>query len=141
MYSLYLLEASFALNLFVGVMMDNFGRAKKMCNGQVSYMTPEQQEWVKNYKIVKSISPYMGKYPPKDKIGKWCFNVCQHDWFEFTVLLLILLNTIVLATGYFGITPDHERAQEILNTVFSALFTAEMIMKLIAYRFTYFRSK
>jgi hypothetical protein len=141
-FVLFILVGSFfALNLFVGVMMDNFGRAKRLCNGQVAYMTPEQQEWVKNYKIVKSIGPYLFKKAPKDGIGKFMFDICQLHVFEYTVLGIISLNTIALASSYFGFSDSHEFALEILNTIFSGIFTVEMIMKLIAYRASYFRSK
>lgn len=141
-FVLFILVGSFfALNLFVGVMMDNFGRAKRMCNGQVAYMTPEQQEWVKNYKIVKSLSPYLNKKPPPDRLGQEMFKICQNPYFEYSVLTTIAFNTITLATTYFGISDTHRATLEILNTIFSSLFTVEMIMKLIAYRAGYFRSK
>ncbi|KAG7222210.1 hypothetical protein INR49_016624 [Caranx melampygus] len=47
---------------------------------------------------------------------------------------LILLNTICLAMQHHGQTPKFNDAMNILNMLFTGLFTVEMILKLIAFK-------
>ncbi|KAK7895355.1 hypothetical protein WMY93_020680 [Mugilogobius chulae] len=61
--------------------------------------------------------------------------VCgQLLYFEYLMFTLILLNTICLAMQHHGQTKSFNDAMNILNMLFTGLFTVEMILKLIAFK-------
>ena len=136
----------FALNLFVGVMIDNFGRVKdnqrtgKNKKGSM-FMTPEQQEWIRTYQLVKLIKPHATKVAPSDWIGMKMFEVQNHKYFEGTVLACIALNSIVLSISNFGMSDKLMEAIDVVNMIFAFIFTLEMAIKVLALRWTYLRSK
>ncbi|XP_057202250.1 voltage-dependent P/Q-type calcium channel subunit alpha-1A isoform X24 [Triplophysa rosa] len=53
--------------------------------------------------------------------------------FEYTIMALIALNTIVLMMKYYGASPAYEAVLAILNIVFTSLFSMECILKIIAF--------
>jgi hypothetical protein len=130
----------FALNLFVGVMIDNFEKTKKAQRKEFFGMTAEQQEWVKAKEIVMAIKPNLHPIRPEDWIGGICFDICQTHAFEYAIIFFIFFNTIVLAADFFGIDDTSRLVFDNLNTSFAYLFTLEMIIKLVALRRCYFQS-
>ncbi|CAI9544004.1 unnamed protein product, partial [Staurois parvus] len=50
------------------------------------------------------------------------------------MFVLILLNTICLAMQHYGQSCSFKEAMNILNMLFTGLFTVEMILKLIAFK-------
>ena len=131
----------FALNLFVGVMIDNFEKTKFAMQGDLVFMTPEQQEWTKAQKAVQGLRPHLQPRPPKDsKIGEFCFWLGNTHQFEIVVVVLIFINTIVMASAYFGIDDMTRMIFDTMNEAFAYLFTVEMLIKLIGLRGYYFDS-
>ncbi|XP_056608758.1 voltage-dependent P/Q-type calcium channel subunit alpha-1A isoform X5 [Triplophysa dalaica] len=53
--------------------------------------------------------------------------------FEYTIMALIALNTIVLMMKYHGASTAYESVLAILNIVFTSLFSMECILKIIAF--------
>lgn len=65
-------------------------------------ITEEQQSWMKTQLIMARLRPLKRLKPPRNRLGKWCFMLSRHKWFELVVMVCILLNTIVMAMQYFG---------------------------------------
>jgi len=130
----------FALNLFVGVMIDNFEKTKFALQGDLVFMTPEQQEWTRAQQQARSIRPLLHPVAPDGDVGKFCFKLSQRHEFEWFVIGTIFLNTVVLAGDYFGISDEATALFATLNIVFAAIFTVEMCIKLAGLRRIYFQS-
>ena len=54
--------------------------------------------------------------------------------FELGIFVLIILNTLVLALKYDGQPETYDRVLDIANFVFTCIFTAEFVLKIIAFK-------
>ncbi|XP_077470736.1 voltage-dependent R-type calcium channel subunit alpha-1E isoform X2 [Stigmatopora argus] len=59
--------------------------------------------------------------------------------FEYTVLVMIALNTVVLMMKYHSAPTAYDTVLKHLNTAFTVLFSMECILKIMAFGFNYFR--
>ena len=55
------------------------------------------------------------------------------------IMTVIMLNMMTMAVEHYGQSAEFAHALSIVNTIFIAIFTAECLMKLISYRWHYFR--
>ncbi|MEQ2193444.1 Voltage-dependent L-type calcium channel subunit alpha-1D [Xenoophorus captivus] len=74
------------------------------------------------------------RYIPKNPYQYKVWYVVNSTYFEYLMFTLILLNTICLAMQHHGQTKNFNDAMNILNMLFTGLFTVEMILKLIAFK-------
>jgi hypothetical protein len=75
------------------------------------------------------------RYIPKHRIQYkvWWFVTSQP--FEYTIFILIMLNTITLAMKFHNQPPAYEKFLDVLNIIFTAVFAMEFVFKLAAFRF------
>jgi hypothetical protein len=59
-------------------------------------------------------------------------RLVNHKIFESAVLVLIILNTIVLAMDYYNSPEEYDRVLTIFNYVFTSIFAAEVLLKIAA---------
>uniref|UniRef100_A0A671VTF7 Calcium voltage-gated channel subunit alpha1 E n=1 Tax=Sparus aurata TaxID=8175 RepID=A0A671VTF7_SPAAU len=59
--------------------------------------------------------------------------------FEYTVLIMIALNTVVLMMKYYSAPAAYDTVLKHLNTAFTVLFSLECILKILAFGLNYFR--
>ena len=64
-----------------------------------------------------------------------CFMICSHFMFTVVITLLIIANTIVLATDSYPEVESVQSKAELLNNIFTYCFMAEMVIKLIGLGF------
>jgi len=70
------------------------------------------------------------------------WQVCTSSWFEFCIMVMIALNTCVLMAKYYRSPQAYNDVLTYANTTFTALFTVESILKIIAFGLrNYFRDK
>ncbi|PWA32419.1 hypothetical protein CCH79_00020431 [Gambusia affinis] len=78
-------------------------------------------------------------YIPKNPVQYKFWSIINSTGFEYVMFVLILLNTVTLAVQV-GTGPHYEQTKtfsdvmDILNMVFTGLFTIEMLLKLLALR-------
>ncbi|XP_067398907.1 sodium channel protein type 5 subunit alpha-like isoform X2 [Emydura macquarii macquarii] len=130
--------AFFTLNLFVGVIIDNFNQQKKKISGQDIFMTEEQRKYYNAMKKLGSKKPQKPIPRPLNKYQGFLFDIVTSQAFDVIIMILICLNMITMMVE----TDDQsKRKTKILNNInklFVAIFTAECIMKLLALRHYYF---
>ncbi|KAJ3600004.1 hypothetical protein NHX12_033956 [Muraenolepis orangiensis] len=86
----------------------------------------------------KPLTRYMPQNRHTLQYRLWHFVVSPS--FEYTVLAMIALNTIVLMMKYYLAPPAYEAVLKHLNTAFTVLFSVECILKIMAFGFlNYFR--
>ncbi|KTF83203.1 hypothetical protein cypCar_00034763, partial [Cyprinus carpio] len=74
------------------------------------------------------------RYIPKNPYQYKFWYVVNSTGFEYIMFVLILLNTICLAIQHYGQSELFNYVMDILNMVFTAVFTVEMVLKLIAFK-------
>ncbi|XP_067369389.1 voltage-dependent R-type calcium channel subunit alpha-1E isoform X3 [Channa argus] len=86
----------------------------------------------------KPLTRYMPQNRHTFQYRLWHFVVSPS--FEYTVLTMIALNTIVLMMKYYSAPPTYDAVLKHLNTAFTVLFSVECVLKIMAFGFlNYFR--
>ncbi|NXU51574.1 SCN2A protein, partial [Turnix velox] len=136
----------FTLNLFIGVIIDNFNQQKKKIilflllylGGQDIFMTEEQKKYYNAMKKLGSKKPQKPIPRPANKLQGLVFDVVTKQAFDITIMVLICLNMVTMMIE----TDDqNEMMQNILywiNLVFVVLFTGECVLKMFSLRYYYF---
>ncbi|XP_063174347.1 sodium channel protein type 3 subunit alpha isoform X24 [Candoia aspera] len=128
----------FTLNLFIGVIIDNFNQQKKKFGGQDIFMTEEQKKYYNAMKKLGSKKPQKPIPRPGNKFQGVVFDFVTKQAFDISIMILICLNMVTMMVE----TDDQSKEMEIIlsriNLVFIVLFTGECILKLISLRHYYF---
>ena len=132
----------FIINLFVGVIIDNFNKIKESeeIGGKGLLITPSQKKWIEIQHIMLRLSLRFKPPPPKNQWRKKVYNLVNHQYFEIFIMICILLNTLVMSMRYARMSKTYETTLESINYVFSAIFNLELILKLIGIGCHYFHN-
>lgn len=130
----------FTLNLFIGVIIDNFNEQKKKTGGSLEiFMTEDQKKYYHAMKKMRSKRPVKAMTRPKLKLQAFLFDVTTCKKFDMAIMLIIGLNMFVMALEHYGQSQEFSLALENLNLMFIAIFTLECLSKIFAMRHFYFR--
>uniref|UniRef100_A0A8C8GR26 Voltage-dependent L-type calcium channel subunit alpha n=1 Tax=Oncorhynchus tshawytscha TaxID=74940 RepID=A0A8C8GR26_ONCTS len=121
--------AFFMMNIFVGFVIVTFQE-----QGEKEYKNCEldknQRQCVEYALKARPLRRYIPKNPYQYKF----WYVVNSTGFEYVMFVLIILNTLCLAIQHYGQSHLFNYAMDVLNMVFTGVFTVEMILKLIAFR-------
>uniref|UniRef100_A0A8C6X2E7 Sodium channel protein n=1 Tax=Naja naja TaxID=35670 RepID=A0A8C6X2E7_NAJNA len=127
----------FTLNLFIGVIIDNFNQQKKKISQDI-FMTEEQKKYYNAMKKLGSKKPQKPIPRPGNKYQGMVFDFVTQQVFDISIMILICLNMITMMVE----TDDQsKKTEDILyriNFIFIVLFTGECVLKLISLRYYYF---
>ncbi|XP_052827734.1 sodium channel protein type 4 subunit alpha B isoform X3 [Octopus bimaculoides] len=130
----------FTLNLFIGVIIDNFNQQKKKAGGSLEmFMTDDQKKYYKAMKNLQSKKPTKGIPLPKFKVAEWMFHLTTSQKFDIAIMMIILLNMITMAMEHYDMSQTFQDFLKYINIVFIGIFTGECVMKLMGLRFYYFK--
>ncbi|NXC34983.1 SCN2A protein, partial [Campylorhamphus procurvoides] len=138
----------FTLNLFIGVIIDNFNQQKKKIilgvfllfylGGQDIFMTEEQKKYYNAMKKLGSKKPQKPIPRPANKLQGLVFDIVTKQAFDITIMVLICLNMVTMMIE----TDDQSEVMENIlywiNLVFVVLFTGECLFKIFSLRYYYF---
>ncbi|KAM4024292.1 sodium channel protein type 2 subunit alpha-like isoform 1-T1 [Anomaloglossus baeobatrachus] len=128
----------FTLNLFIGVIIDNFNQQKKKFGGQDIFMTEEQKKYYNAMKKLGSKKPQKPIPRPPNKYQGFVFDLVTRQAFDITIMILICLNMVTMMIETDEQSQDMENNLYWINLVFIVLFTSEFVLKLISLRHYYF---
>ncbi|XP_058855858.1 voltage-dependent L-type calcium channel subunit alpha-1D-like isoform X1 [Acipenser ruthenus] len=121
--------AFFMMNIFVGFVIVTFQE-----QGEKEYKNCEldknQRQCVEYALKARPLLRYIPKNPYQYKF----WYVVNSTGFEYVMFVLIMLNTLCLAMQHYGQSPLFNYVMDILNMVFTGVFTVEMVLKLIAFK-------
>uniref|UniRef100_A0A4W6EJD7 Sodium channel protein n=1 Tax=Lates calcarifer TaxID=8187 RepID=A0A4W6EJD7_LATCA len=127
----------FTLNLFIGVIIDNFNQQKKKIRPDI-FMTEEQKKYYNAMKKLGSKKPQKPIPRPQNKIQGMVFDFVTQQVFDISIMILICLNMVTMMVE----TDDQSNETEIVlywvNFIFIVVFTTEFLLKLFALRHYYF---
>ncbi|XP_017279978.2 sodium channel, voltage-gated, type I-like, alpha isoform X1 [Kryptolebias marmoratus] len=133
-----ILGAFFTLNLFIGVIIDNFNQQKKKFGGQDIFMTEEQKKYYNAMKKLGSKKPSKPIPRPLNEVQGHIFDLVTKQAFDVVIMVLIWLNMVTMMVET---EDDNEYKKEVLkniNIVFIAVFTGECLLKMVALRQYFF---
>uniref|UniRef100_A0A8C4TUH0 Sodium channel protein n=1 Tax=Falco tinnunculus TaxID=100819 RepID=A0A8C4TUH0_FALTI len=130
--------AFFTLNLFIGVIIDNFNQQKKKFGGKDIFMTEEQKKYYNAMKKLGSKKPQKPIPRPSNKFQGMVFDFVTKQVFDITIMILICLNMVTMMVE----TDDQSELKTsvlyMINLVFIVIFTGECVLKMLALRYYYF---
>ncbi|XP_066469577.1 sodium channel protein type 8 subunit alpha isoform X5 [Tiliqua scincoides] len=128
----------FTLNLFIGVIIDNFNQQKKKFGGQDIFMTEEQKKYYNAMKKLGSKKPQKPIPRPLNKIQGAVFDFVTQQAFDIVIMLLICLNMVTMMVETDTQSKQMEEILYWINLVFVIFFTCECVLKMFALRHYYF---
>ncbi|XP_062982341.1 sodium channel protein type 5 subunit alpha-like [Elgaria multicarinata webbii] len=128
----------FTLNLFVGVIIDNFNQQKKKFGGEDIFMTEEQKKYYNAMKKLGSKKPQRPIPRPQNKFQGFIFDIVTRQAFDVAIMILICLNMVAMMVEADNQSPEKTNVLKKINILFIALFTTECVLKLVALRYYYF---
>ncbi|XP_070596595.1 sodium channel protein type 8 subunit alpha isoform X6 [Erythrolamprus reginae] len=128
----------FTLNLFIGVIIDNFNQQKKKFGGQDIFMTEEQKKYYNAMKKLGSKKPQKPIPRPLNRIQGAVFDFVTQQAFDIVIMLLICLNMVTMMVETDTQSKEMEDILYWINLVFIIFFTCECVLKMFALRHYYF---
>uniref|UniRef100_A0A3P9IR62 Sodium channel protein n=1 Tax=Oryzias latipes TaxID=8090 RepID=A0A3P9IR62_ORYLA len=123
----------FTLNLFIGVIIDNFNQQKKKIR--------DLQEQKKYYNAMKKLGSKKPQKPiprPQNKIQGMVFDFVTQQVFDISIMILICLNMVTMMVETDDQSDETENVLYWVNFIFIVVFTTEFLLKLFALRHYYF---
>nr|AAP20106.1 voltage-sensitive sodium channel alpha-subunit [Pediculus humanus] len=129
----------FTLNLFIGVIIDNFNEQKKKAGGSLEmFMTEDQKKYYNAMKKMGSKKPLKAIPRPKWKPQAIVFEICMNTKFDMIIMLFIGLNMLTMTLDHYKQTETFSKVLDTLNLIFIVIFSSECLMKIFALRYHYF---
>ncbi|XP_064620216.1 sodium channel protein 1 brain-like isoform X2 [Lineus longissimus] len=131
----------FTLNLFIGVIIDNFNMLKKKYEGTYldMFLTSNQKNYYNTLKKLGNKKPQKTIKRPRNKCQGFFFDLAISTKFELAIVILIFLNMIAMGVEHYKQSQVITDSLEIVNICFTTVFTLEAIIKIIGLRWHYFR--
>uniref|UniRef100_A0A3P9M1V5 Sodium channel protein n=1 Tax=Oryzias latipes TaxID=8090 RepID=A0A3P9M1V5_ORYLA len=134
----------FTLNLFIGVIIDNFNQQKKKIRDlrfpppHDIFMTEEQKKYYNAMKKLGSKKPQKPIPRPQNKIQGMVFDFVTQQVFDISIMILICLNMVTMMVETDDQSDETENVLYWVNFIFIVVFTTEFLLKLFALRHYYF---
>jgi hypothetical protein len=140
-FAFIIIGSFFSLNLFIGVVIDNFNRLKKELDGS-AFMTKEQRQLANADKLIRTVKLETRPDPPSSAWRRVAFHIVLWPWFDPIIIGSIIVNALVMCMQFFGQPQDYSTTLEIINITFLAIFLVEAALKLSGLGWeVYFRSQ
>jgi len=134
----------FILNLFVGIILDNFAQlSSESGDGGSATMTKAQKMWVKTQqKLQGAAEPAKANYYPEDENRAMVYKVVEREEFEWLIMGVIVMNAVSMACERYDASDDLRSTLDGLGVFFAVIFVGEAAAKLYAmYPAAYFSDR
>lgn len=130
--------AFFIINLFVGIVITTYNRQKEQV-GKDFMLTEDQKKWLDAKMLIIEANPKFYMKRPKKKWRQPFYDLVEDRRFEKFIMACISLNTLILCLKWYDQSHLPVVINNILNFIFAAIFTLELVFKLIAYDKRFFK--
>lgn len=124
----------FVIRLFVGVLVEQFQR-----NDGTQILTESQKSWVDLEKFILLLQPLRLIPRPRLRVLDKLYDFCQNPRFANAISAAILLNILLLLINP-SATSGASTSYKVIEIIFLAIFTAEALVKCLAFRHYYLLS-
>ncbi|KFB45537.1 AGAP010295-PA-like protein [Anopheles sinensis] len=131
-YIIYIIViAFFMVNIFVGFVIVTFQN-----EGEQEYKNCDLDKNQRNcIEFALKAKPVRRYIPNDDRIQYQVWWFVTSQLFEYTIFILIMMNTITLSMKFYRQPQPYTEWLDVLNLVFTAVFALEFVFKLAAFRF------
>ncbi|XP_033241053.1 sodium channel protein para isoform X44 [Drosophila pseudoobscura] len=129
----------FTLNLFIGVIIDNFNEQKKKAGGSLEmFMTEDQKKYYNAMKKMGSKKPLKAIPRPRWRPQAIVFEIVTDKKFDIVIMLFIGLNMFTMTLDRYDASDTYNAVLDYLNAIFVVIFSSECLLKIFALRYHYF---
>uniref|UniRef100_H2M828 Sodium channel protein n=1 Tax=Oryzias latipes TaxID=8090 RepID=H2M828_ORYLA len=128
----------FTLNLFIGVIIDNFNQQKRKISGHDLFMTEEQKKYYNAMKKLGSKKPQKPIPRPANILQAFFFDLVSKQAFDIMIMMLIIVNMVTMMVETDEQSEQMESILNTINLVFIVIFTTECLIKIFALRCYFF---
>lgn len=118
------------VNIFVGFVIVTFQN-----EGEQEYKNCELDKNQRNCIEFALKAKPVRRYIPKHRIQYKLWWFVTSEPFEYTIFILIIINTVTLAMKFYGQSDWYTNLLDVLNLIFTIVFAMEFVFKLAAFRF------
>uniref|UniRef100_S4RRY1 Sodium channel protein n=1 Tax=Petromyzon marinus TaxID=7757 RepID=S4RRY1_PETMA len=129
----------FILNLFIGVVIDNFNSVHKREGALMALLTEDQQKFYKTMRRLYRSKPSKSIPQPQNRVLRFFYLLVHRRLFEYISTAVISLNMVMLASEHYKQSESFTNITKIINLVFTGLFMLEAALKILGNRIHYFR--
>ncbi|KAA0200133.1 voltage gated sodium channel [Hyalella azteca] len=130
----------FTLNLFIGVIIDNFNEQKKKMRGSLEmFMTDDQKKYYNAMKKMGGKKPLKAIPRPQFKPQAVVFEIVTSKKFDMIIMLFIGVNMLTMTLDHYQMSPTWTSILDSLNLIFICIFSSECFLKVFALRWHYFK--
>uniref|UniRef100_A0A4W5NXD5 Calcium channel, voltage-dependent, T type, alpha 1G subunit n=1 Tax=Hucho hucho TaxID=62062 RepID=A0A4W5NXD5_9TELE len=134
--SFLLIVSFFVLNMFVGVVVENFHKCRRSQEAEEAKRREEKRLKRMEKKRRKAQSkPYYSDYSPTRLL---IHNMCTSQYLDLFITIVIGLNVITMAMEHYQQPKELDEALKICNYIFTLVFVLESVFKLVAFGFRRF---
>ena len=126
------------VNLFVGVVIDNFNKIKINEELGNMFVTESQKKWIEIQRIIMRKKLKFQDKLPQSGIRYMVLMFVTSRWFDWSITAIIFANTIVMSIRYSRMSDLYSSILENFNLAFAIIFNFEAIVKIIAFGKSYF---
>uniref|UniRef100_A0A8C7PVF7 Voltage-dependent T-type calcium channel subunit alpha n=1 Tax=Oncorhynchus mykiss TaxID=8022 RepID=A0A8C7PVF7_ONCMY len=134
--SFLLIVSFFVLNMFVGVVVENFHKCRRSQEAEEAKRREEKRLKRMEKKRRKAQSkPYYSDYSPTRLL---IHKMCTSQYLDLFITIVIALNVITMAMEHYQQPKELDEALKICNYIFTIVFVLESVFKLVAFGFRRF---
>ncbi|XP_078136114.1 voltage-dependent T-type calcium channel subunit alpha-1G [Sander vitreus] len=134
--SFLLIVAFFVLNMFVGVVVENFHKCRRHQEAEEAKIREEKRLKRMEKKRRKAQSkPYYSDYSPTRLL---IHKMCTSRYLDLCITIIIGLNVITMSMEHYQQPQELDKALTICNYIFTLIFVLESVFKLVALGFRRF---
>ena len=127
------------INLFTAVITDHINNIKQSKRVWESiWANHYQNQYVTIQNIAIKTKPIKRTKPPKSKFRRQVYKIVQAAWFDLLIMVVIGLNTAVIAMAYHRMSDSYALFIEVMNYIFVFLYNVEFVLKIIGLGKQYF---
>ncbi|CAF3677485.1 unnamed protein product [Rotaria sp. Silwood1] len=128
--SFLLLVGFFVLNMFVGVVVENFHKCRaEQEREEKARRTAKRAKKIERKKRRMREIPYYAHFSPW---RRRLHNICNSKYFDLIIAAVIGLNVVTMSLEFYLMPPAFDLALDYCNYVFTTVFIIESISKIIA---------
>eukprot|EP00063_Salmo_salar_P060105 XP_014034940.1 PREDICTED: voltage-dependent T-type calcium channel subunit alpha-1G isoform X4 [Salmo salar] len=140
--SFLLIVSFFVLNMFVGVVVENFHKCRRSQEAEEAKRREEKRlkrmekkRRSKEKELAAQSKPYYSDYSPTRLL---IHKMCTSQYLDLFITIVIALNVITMAMEHYQQPKELDEALKICNYIFTIVFVLESVFKLVAFGFRRF---
>ncbi|XP_063171076.1 voltage-dependent T-type calcium channel subunit alpha-1H [Candoia aspera] len=134
--SFLLIVSFFVLNMFVGVVVENFHKCRQHQEAEEARRREEKRlRRLEKKRRKAQRRPYYADYSPT---RKYIHSLCTSHYLDLFITFIIGVNVITMSMEHFDQPKSLDEALKYCNYMFTIVFVVEAVLKLVAFGFRRF---